>query len=322
MNSNFIEEELKNKHFIDSDEYLNKYINHIFDIINDLYYIENLDKTTVIEKHHILPVSNFPEYKNEKWNIVKLSYHDHSIVHLFLYKAINIRSYQRPLNWMFNKYKNKEELSRAAKRGWIKLKNNSFKFNKFKESRSAHMKSLTSCEQSRRSSLGWKNKTTKKYNEFCLKMKSLWTEEYTKNHSEKMKKYYSIDENRIKKSEQAKYHWDNMTKENREKFNDKMSIVNKNLEKREKAGKSIKKLWEDPIFLDKMKNRKTRSGTDIKITFIDNTTEILNMSQIKRKYNLSYKQLIKILDKNIKVDKLLADKSSILLYECLFNKNI
>jgi hypothetical protein len=40
------------------------------------------------EKHHILPRSLFPEYKNCKWNIVKLSARKHFMAHMLLCKML------------------------------------------------------------------------------------------------------------------------------------------------------------------------------------------------------------------------------------------
>lgn len=61
-----------------SIHYTNKYINFIekFSLkeINGQYY----------EKHHILPVSTFPEFKKEAWNFSKLSARAHAIAH-YLY---------------------------------------------------------------------------------------------------------------------------------------------------------------------------------------------------------------------------------------------
>jgi len=73
---------------------LEKYINFL------LNYEMILDENIYTENHHILPISTFPEFKNDIWNIVKLTYKEHKLVHLWLFKSINIRKYQRPLNWM------------------------------------------------------------------------------------------------------------------------------------------------------------------------------------------------------------------------------
>lgn len=60
-------------------EYLEIYLSLV------LNYITNSEYT---ESHHILPKSLFPQYKNDKWNIVKLSAKDHFLAHYYLHKAL------------------------------------------------------------------------------------------------------------------------------------------------------------------------------------------------------------------------------------------
>jgi len=115
---NFIKGKFLERHKnIDEIEYLNLYVNTLinYNLDNDCNYSE---------KHHILPRCTFPEYENEKWNIIEIDYETHKLSHLYLFKAINDRKYQRPLNWMLKYYKNSEEISKAAKKGWVRLKNN------------------------------------------------------------------------------------------------------------------------------------------------------------------------------------------------------
>lgn len=45
-----------------------------------------LNENEYFEKHHILPKSMFPEFKNENWNIIKLSYSNHKLAHKLLYE--------------------------------------------------------------------------------------------------------------------------------------------------------------------------------------------------------------------------------------------
>jgi hypothetical protein len=45
----------------------------------------NVDESQYFERHHILPKAIFPEYRNEKWNIVRLSAKDHFIAHHLLF---------------------------------------------------------------------------------------------------------------------------------------------------------------------------------------------------------------------------------------------
>lgn len=63
-----------------NEHYLNRYIKFIefcqYQNINSYY----------TEKHHILPVSLFPEFKKEKENIIKLTGRQHFIAHWMLAK--------------------------------------------------------------------------------------------------------------------------------------------------------------------------------------------------------------------------------------------
>lgn len=53
--------------------------------VTELYFqICSKQHTGAGEKHHVLPVSMFPEYRRAKWNIVKLTYQDHYKVHEIL----------------------------------------------------------------------------------------------------------------------------------------------------------------------------------------------------------------------------------------------
>jgi hypothetical protein len=140
---NFIRTKFLERHQeIDSNEYLDKYINFLIN-----YNPPESEKFQYFEKHHILPKSAFPEYKDEDWNITELEYGDHRLVHLWLFKSINTRQYQRPLNWMLNQYKNKEEISRAAKRGWIKFKSDEDRYNNWRKEKSDNMKKYVRSEK-------------------------------------------------------------------------------------------------------------------------------------------------------------------------------
>jgi hypothetical protein len=65
--------------------YLNRYVNFI-------KYCSTLDsdRSDYFEKHHILPVSLFPQYKrvgDTPWNLIKLTAREHYIIHWILAKA-------------------------------------------------------------------------------------------------------------------------------------------------------------------------------------------------------------------------------------------
>lgn len=307
MNFEFIKNQLTNKHKVDNYEFLDKYINFLFN-----YKLETNEYT---EKHHILPTSVFPEFKNESWNLIELSYEDHKLCHLWLFKSINIRKYQRPLNWMFNLYKNTEEISNAAKKGWEKLKNNKEVYKEWCDKRSKNMKKLSSEEQRRRANIFWQNISEQDYLKFSKKMKDYWTDEKKQERSEQMNKYYLNPENREKKRIESKKRWDSMTDDERKVFSEKIALVNKDKSKRKIAGDKIKELWKDEKYLSKMRSRKHRSGKKIKIIKPNGEEFIIdNMKKLEKIYNFSMHLIRKyrdkdkfICDKDLKDNKLLLD---------------
>jgi hypothetical protein len=166
------------------------------------------------------------------------------------------------------------------------------------------MKSLSSEEQRRRANLFWDNITEEEYLAFSKKMKDYWTDEKRKEKSKEMNEYYTNPENVEKKRKETKERWDSMSDVDRENFKDKMSSINKDKSKRLDAGEKIKNKWKDPDYLNKMKNRKKRSGTKIKIIKNDGESEIFdNMQDVVRKYNFSLHLIRKYRNTNNKVLK-------------------
>ena len=70
---------LKIKYFYNESKYLKWY----FDLIEKR---KNDPPNEFYEKHHILPKSIFPEFENDIENLVSLSYREHFIAHILLYK--------------------------------------------------------------------------------------------------------------------------------------------------------------------------------------------------------------------------------------------
>jgi hypothetical protein len=290
---NFLKNMFLEKNKIDNIEYLEKYIK----LMIEYKLLESEDYT---EKHHILPRSVFPEFENEDWNIIELKYEDHVNAHLYLFKSINIRQYQRPLNWMLNQYKNREEISNSAKIGWINLKNDKDKYEKWRNNRSNHMKSLSSEEQKRRAKLFWDNITEEQYDMFSNKMKQYWTDEKRNEKSKQMNEHYSDPKNIIKKSIESQKRWDSMCDDERERFNLKMNIVNKDEEKRRVAGEKIKNLWKSDEYLEKMKNRPHRKGTSILIIRPEGDEIIINtMREMEKIYQFNSNKIRKYRDTDL-----------------------
>jgi hypothetical protein len=296
---------------IDNCEYLDKYINFLINYKLD----DNIDYT---EKHHILPKCFFPEYKDDEWNIIELSYEDHKVVHLWIFKAINNRTYQRPLNWMMNYYKNKQETSNASKKGWMNLKSNKDKYNTFCMKRSNYMKNLSSDEQSRRSNIFWKNISDIEYLDFCNKIKDYWTEERKKEKSIQMLEYYSNLENIVKKSIESKNVWESRSDEERKLFSEKMTIINKDKTKRREAGNKIKSLWKNDEYLEKMKNRKPRKGLSIRVIYSNGDEDVFEtMESLNKKLNFSSHLIRKYRDKDKKIIMKDLNNDNIILLDAL-----
>jgi hypothetical protein len=308
----FIKEKIIEKHdIVDNYEYLDKYINLLIN-----YELKDCAEYT--EKHHILPRSTFPEFEFEDWNIIELKYEDHKLSHLWIFKAINIRKYQRPLNWMMNYYKNKEELSNASKNGWVNFKNDEVKYNKWRFKKSEYMKGLSSDEQKRRANIFWDNISDEKYLEFYNKMKGYWTPIKRLEKSINMKSFYSDSSNVNRKRIETQERWDSMDMSDREEFKKKMSIINKGGEKRKLAGIKIKEKWKDEEYLNKMKERKHRSGVKLKV-IRPNGDEIIfdTMKDLTDKYNFNPYLIRKYKDQNIKIHKKHLKEVNIILLDCI-----
>lgn len=213
----------------DSFDFLDKYLELVTNP-------KNINENVYSEMHHILTRSQFPDFIKSKWNKVFLSYDDHVKAHEYLFYAFNLRTYQRPLNYMKpQSVKDHQQLKNAAKKGWETLKNNPEKYKEFCEKRSNHMKSLSSEEQSRRSKMGWdKPGAHEKRSQIS---KDMWTEEMRKKQSKSLKEFHKNNPEFSSKISQKC--WDSKTKEQRENFSKKMDEVNKDENKRNKASKSL-----------------------------------------------------------------------------------
>jgi hypothetical protein len=246
----FIKNNFLEKHgYPNNIDFLEQYLDFI-----DNYILE--ENNEYFEVHHILPRSEFPEFINEEWNKIKLKYQDHVRCHELLFMSFNIRSYQRPLNYMNSGFiKNKEALSNCAKKGWENFRKNEEKYNKFRESKREIMSSWSKEKQSELSKRGW---TKEKYDERCRINKNIWTPELKIQKSIQSKKYFN--ENPDEASRRLKKRWDNITEEKMNEFTEKMILVNSDPMKRKISGDSIRNKWGEEGFREKMKSRKKRGS--------------------------------------------------------------
>jgi hypothetical protein len=149
-------------------------------------------------------------------------------------------------------------------------------------------------------------------------MKSYWTEDKRIEKSKQMSEYYSNFENVEKKRKETQDRWDNVDEEYRLKFKEKMDKVNKDEYKRLDAGIKIKKKWEDPNYLEKMKNRKKRNGIKTEIIKNNGHVEVFeNMEDIVKKYKFSTHLIRKYRDTDIKVSMNHLNENNIILLDAI-----
>ncbi len=244
-----------------------------------LYFIESklgniYSETEYCERHHILPQYKFKEYRFSEWNIIKLLYPDHVKAHELLYLAYTNRSIGRTLNFMkSNLTKDSTLTSISSKKGWAKLKSNPEKYTQWRTRRSVYMKSVPSEIFKKQQLNYWSNISQAEYEKRCLGNKLSWTPERRSSQSEKLSNYFKNNPDEI--AYRNKKRWDNMPQNKRQAFNEKMTIINKDINKRQKAGEKIRNKWKDPIFLEKMKNKK---NYEIELELISPNGEVFTRS--------------------------------------------
>jgi hypothetical protein len=260
------------------------------------------------ENHHILPVAQFKQYKKSEWNIIYLKYKDHIHAHELLFITYPTRKNQRTLNFMKSGVvKNSNLVSLAAIKGWQNLKNNKEKYQIWLDRRIYYMKNNSSELQSRRAKVGWN--TSDKYKKRSQINKNNWTPELKEWKSKSMSQYFKDNPQEIAERNQKR--WDNMSHEKRQAFTEKMTTVNKGQEKRENAGKSIKKRWTCPEYKNKMSNRKTFL---LSFTFISPTGETYHrdgIHQMIKEFDFSAYLINKFKNTNLPVDTTSSVASSL-----------
>jgi len=268
----------------------------------DFLLTYKLNETEYTENHHILDRASFPEFEKEEWNIITLDYKDHIKVHEMLFEDYNIRRYQRTLTFKGVK-KDYKLLSNAAKKGWTKFKNNKVKYDLFCLRRSVIMKTLSSDEQSRRGKLFWDNLSSDELEKWKMKCNKGRTNESKIKQKESINIYYSNPDNREKKSKETKDYWDSLSESKRNDFRKNMKSINSNEDKRKDASVKIKNKWQDPVFQEKMSNRKTKPKNKYELIFEDGNKEIIiGFSEMIEKYNLNATLIRKFLNTKTKVE--------------------
>jgi hypothetical protein len=175
------------------------------------------------EKHHILPVSLFPNWKNRHTNMVLLTAREHYLCHYLLWKIYQNEKMLYAFFIMNSCNKSIILNSKMYEKLKIEYSKNVSENNKgnkhavgYKNTLGKHW-NLTE-ETRKKMSIAKKNMseaTRKKYSETLKGYKQ--TEEHKKKKSEAMKIYYQKNENKIKTSETLKLYYQ-QKRENTEKI--------------------------------------------------------------------------------------------------------
>ena len=260
----------------DNEEALDQYITFIIE--NEVNY----DTDLYCENHHILPQCIEPNDIT-----VKLKYNDHCNAHLYLFLAYNRNDFHRALNFMKPdiNIRGKEyiqSLTLARKRGHDNFKNSDKYEEHIEKLRIAGAQSMKNGRAIEMSKIRYsKNPNAKQ--EIGEHFKRLWSDpEYKKRVKESMIAEKNSPEGNARMTKAAQRYWDSKTTEEREQFSSKMQEVNANLDKRHKASIAIKEKWADPIFKDKMKNRKHGSNsTSLKEKWADPEWRLMMLTNRK-----------------------------------------
>lgn len=262
---------------------------HLSKYFDFLLFYDLINEDAYIEKHHILPVCTFNKYSKDSWNLIILEYLDHIKAYELLFKAYNIRKYQWSLHYMKSQLnKDSKLISNAAKKGWKSLKDNKKNYDKWRKSRSKYMLNILDEHQNKISKsikLNWDNLSESEYKNRCKINKENWTEERKRIKSKQMIEYCKNNLDKIKERNQNM--WDSVTPEFRNEFKSKITEINRNPEKRRKAGDSIKNKWKDPIFRQKMKSRKNAVKKYIAILPSGEIIERIGMIEMIKEFNFS-----------------------------------
>lgn len=173
-----------------SELYLERYIKLI------QYVIENPTKEKKTDRHHILPKSMFPGFKNDKWNVVKLSARQHFIAHWFLWKAFR----NKQMTYAFSKMLT----------GNSRQKPYTLKSSRIYES----LRADKALHQSKFMKELWKDEVYRQNH--SNKISDKWADEnYRKTQTHCINQYWNKESSIEKKSKQMKDFWSN--EQNRKK---------------------------------------------------------------------------------------------------------
>jgi hypothetical protein len=222
------------------------------------------------EDHHIIPNCLLSNDLT-----ITLEYPDHVEAHLLLAKAYPISIFVRPLNYMLNREDKKSRdyrrLHSEAIKTWWKEFRKSENYDKWVKSEKRR-EYLTSEANIRHINEVMVPASLKIMNDPIRESKRIeaikksWTDE-----KRQLKSISMIEYNKIHGTDRYKEaltkRWNEMDEESRKNFSQKMTIVNNDEHKKEKARKTMNVKWEtDMDYREKMSNRAGRTKEGIERT--------------------------------------------------------
>lgn len=236
----------------------------------------NVDINEYTEVHHILPRSVFPEYTNENWNTVRITYHTHCLAHELLWCAYpTVGSFWRPLNFMRSQNPEmRERMSEAMRQRatmlWKVMKSDPDKMREWSESKRALMlqrmqKDHPAFEEMREKVRLYYDANPDARHMRSVASKKMWEDpEMREKIMAGQKQWADSDAGRLQKSNSAKKRYSDVVYYEQHKAT--MSEVNSREDKREKNRQTTLKKWQDPEFADFMRgviaeSRKTRKSS-------------------------------------------------------------
>lgn len=237
------------------------------------------DTTEYTEIHHILPRSVFPEYANESWNQVRVTYETHCLAHELLWCAYpNVGSFWRPLNFMKSQNPEMRELLSEAMREraktlWSIIKSDPEKMQRWSEDKRQMMlermqKDHPAYEEMRMKVRLYYETSPDARLIRSVASKQMWQDpEIRKQILTSRKKWLNSPEGKKQRSQSAKKRYADVVYY--EKHKNIMSEVNAREDKKTKNREAILKKWQDPEFAARMrrtiaegrKARKSSSST-------------------------------------------------------------
>lgn len=279
---------MSSKNIYDSNFFIDKFLQKLgtpnnFDNLSEYIntvFSHSLNESSYSEVHHILPRCIFPEFVDCEWNLIRLNYEYHILVHKLLSESYPIKQFLNPLRFMKENVSS-EIHSMSSKSGWIRFKNNTEKYNRWKEKRSKHCSDeMLSGKAKHMSSLMWSNQSS--IDKHKQSIAAYWTEDARNRKSIIMKEVKNRPEEKIKSSVSSQTRWDNMETETREKFNETMRSVNSSDEKRKKNSETAKENWKDPNW----KQTQLLKRAETKQNKLDTGIELkTNSSSMKEKWS-------------------------------------